>query len=140
MKLNFFRKLKLYLEYRRGLNLIKDDLYANFNARVDFISRIYTVLNLPPDSIEEPYTLRKSDIDAIAKNFIREYSSELGKYLNKNGLSELYDFYDITKVDKYSYLLIFGFALFDMKKVVIRVIIFILILFMSIVLLHIFKY
>ena len=38
------------------------------------------------------------------------------QFLDANGLYELYDFYDVEKVDKYSYLLIFGFSLFNSQK------------------------
>ena len=61
--------------------------------------------------------MRKSDIDNVAQNFVREYTSALSKFLNSNGLFELYDFYDIEKVEKYSYLVVFGFSLFNTQKV-----------------------
>jgi hypothetical protein len=131
-KLNFIKKLRLFFEYRRLLNSIRKELELNLNARVDFISRIYTVLNLPTDVIEEPYNFRKSDIDALAQNFIKQYTSDISTFLNQKGLSELYDFYDIKKVDKYSYLLIFGFSLFDSKKIAIRFIYILISLFLII--------
>ena len=115
--LNFFKKLKLFFEYRKALNIIKKDLQLNLNARVDMISRIYTVLNLPADVIEEPYNLRKSDIDALAQTFIKQYTSDIGKFLNEKGISEFVEFYEIKKVDKYSYLLVFGFSVFNSKKI-----------------------
>jgi hypothetical protein len=131
-KLNFIKKLGLFFEYRRILNSIRKELELNLNARVDFVSRIYTVLNLPTDVIEEPYNFRKSDIDALAQNFIKQYTSDISTFLNQKGLSELYDFYDIKKVDKYSYLLIFGFSLFDSKKIAIRLIYILISLFLII--------
>jgi hypothetical protein len=73
---------------------------------------MYTVINIPEDIIGEAYSIKKSDIDRISENYIKEYSSELSKFLNKNGLSELFEFYEIKKVDKYSYLVVIGFSLF----------------------------
>jgi hypothetical protein len=70
----------------------------NFNARIDNASRIYTVINIPSSLIEEPYNLRKEDIDSIAKNYIKEYSMKLSTFLNQNNLMELYDFYEVKKV------------------------------------------
>jgi hypothetical protein len=74
------------------------------------------VLNIPQDIFEEPYNIRKSDIDAIAQNFIKDFSKKVSNYLDSNGLSELYDFYDIERVDKYSYLIIIGFKFFNTQK------------------------
>lgn len=83
------------------------------NARIDRAFRIYTVINIPSELIEEPYNLRKEDIDSLAKTYLRDYSTKLSGFLNSKGLMELYDFYEITKVEKYSYLIVFGFSLFD---------------------------
>ena len=114
--ISFFKKLSLFFTYRKSIKKIERQLEREFNVRIDGASRIYTVLNIPSELIEEPYNLRKADIDALAQNFIKEYSTQLSKFLNDNGLYELYDFYDVEKVDKYSYLLIFGFSLFNSQK------------------------
>ena len=106
----------LFFTYRKALGKIKKQLERDFNVRIDKAQRIYTVLNIPSELIEEPYNLRKGDIDVLAQNFIKEYSSQLSRFLDANGLYELYDFYDVEKVDKYSYLLIFGFSLFNSQK------------------------
>lgn len=115
-KISFLKKVKLFLTYRKELRKSSKELLEAFNARVDGASRIYTVLNIKPELIEEPYNLRKEDIDKLAKNYIREYSNELSKFLNSKNLMELYDFYEVKKVEKYSYLLVFGFSLFDSAK------------------------
>jgi hypothetical protein len=114
--MNFFKKLSLFFTYRKSLLKIEKNLETQFGSRVDRAYRIYTVLNIPKELIEEPYNLRKSDIDVLAQNFIKDYSQQLSKFLDTNGLMELYDFYDIEKVEKYSYLLIFGFKLFNTQK------------------------
>lgn len=116
MKVSFFKKISLFLTYRNTLRKAKSQLLTSFGARVDGVSRIYTVVNVPESLIEEPYNIRKSDIDAIAKNFIKEYTSELSRFLDSKGLMELYDFYDVQKVGKYSYLVILGFSLFNSQK------------------------
>jgi hypothetical protein len=114
--ISLFKKISLFFTYRKAIKKIERELEREFNVRIDGASRIYTVLNVPSELIEEPYNLRKADIDALAQNFIKEYSSQLSKFLDANGLYELYDFYDVEKVDKYSYLLIFGFSLFNSQK------------------------
>lgn len=115
-KISYFRKVKLFLNYRKYLKKISVQLEQDYNARVDGALRIYTVLNVPVELIEEPYNLRKEDIDKLAKNFITEYSNKLSLFLNAKNLMEMYDFYEVKKVDKYSYLLVYGFSLFDSAK------------------------
>lgn len=115
--LSIFKKISLYFSYRKTIKEIERDLKRQFNARVDRVGRVYTVLNIPESLIEEPYNLRKNDIDNIAQSYIKEFSSQLSQFLNSKGLFELYDFYDIEKVDKYSYLIVFGFSLFNTQKV-----------------------
>ena len=111
-RLSLYKKIRLFLYYRKKLQKNKFDLSNNFNIRIDNSLRMYTVLNIPIENIEEPYNLRKSDIDNLSKNYISEYSTKLSYYLDNMGLAELYDYYDVRKVDKYSYLVIFGFSLF----------------------------
>ena len=110
--MNIFKKIKLFSEFKKTIKPLKSELEQTFNARIDKASRIYSVLNIPQESIEEPYNLRKTDIDKISENYIKEYSFHLSQFLDKNGLKELYKFYDIKKVDKYSYLVVVGFSLF----------------------------
>lgn len=98
--------------YKKSLRGVSVELENRFNLRVDDAERMYTVLNIPEEVIGEAYALKKSDIDRIADNFIRAYSQELGEFLNSNGMAELYDFYELRKVDKYSYLIVVGFSLF----------------------------
>lgn len=114
--MNIFKKIKIYRQYRDSISKIERDLSSQFNVRIDNVGRLYTVLNIPEEIFEEPYNIRKSDIDAIAQNYIRDYSSRLSNFLNQNNLIELYDFYSIEKVEKYSYLLIFGFSLMNTEK------------------------
>ena len=117
MRVSLRKKISLYFTYKKSIKKIEKDLEKQFNIRIDRVGRLYTVLNIPQDVVEEPYNLRKSDIDTLADKFIREYSIQLSKFLNENGLSELFDFYDSEKVGKYSYLLVFGYSLFNTQKV-----------------------
>ncbi len=114
--MNIFKKIITYRKYRTSISKIERELSTQFNIRIDSVGRLYTVLNIPEEIFEEPYNMRKSDIDTIAQNYIKEYSNNLSAFLNKNDLIELYDFYSIQKVEKYSYLLIFGFSLMNTEK------------------------
>ena len=115
-KISWIKKIQLFLNFRKTLKKSEKELGDKFKARIDSASRIYTVINLPPEVIEEPYNLRKEDIDKLAKSYIKDYSNILSSFLNSKNLMELYDYYDVKKVEKYSYLVIFGFSLFDSAK------------------------
>lgn len=108
---SFFRKLKLFSYYKKIVKNNKIKLERELNIRIDSAYRLYTVLNIPEELYGE-FTLKKSDIDKISESYIREYMFEVSKSLREIGLSELFESYEIKKVDKYSYLLVIGFSLF----------------------------
>lgn len=114
--ISFLKKISLFRSFKKTLNDNKYELELKFGIRIDNAYRMYTVINVPEELIGEAYSLKKSDIDRISENYIKQYSSELGTYLNSKGLNELYDFYKIDKVNKYSYLLVFGYRLFKSHR------------------------
>lgn len=111
-----FKKLKNFLFFKRTIKKNLFTLQQKFNVRIDGATRIYTVINVPEDLVGEAYSLKKADIDRISENFIRQYYVELGKELNSIGLMEMFDVYEIKKVDKYSFLLVVGFQQFRSQK------------------------
>jgi len=118
---SLFKKIKLFLFYKNQITKNGNYLLQNFNLRIDYIYRMYTVLNIPKELIEEPYNFRSSDINNISQNYISTFSDQLQNFLNSVGLRELVRIYEIKKVDKFSYLLIFGYSLFDTKKTTTRI-------------------
>jgi hypothetical protein len=115
--MKIWRNLRLFSDFRRTLIKNRVTLEGNFNIRVDKAFRMYTVLNIPVESFGDAYNLRTSDIDTISQNYLRNYIRGLSDFLNSQGLSELYDFYDpIKKVGKYSYLIVLGFKPFNTVK------------------------
>jgi hypothetical protein len=115
-KVSLRKKIQLYLTYRKTLEKNREDLFQNFTSRIDKVYRIYTVINLPKEEMEEPYNFRKRDLDIFAEKYIREYAEKIAKYLDDLGLNELYDIYEVKKVDKFSYLIVVGFKLFNTDK------------------------
>ena len=96
----------------------------NYGVKLDWVNRMYTVLNVPENYVEPPYNTRKEDIDTIAENYIKEYLANLMAFLNSKGFNELVDFAQpVYKVDKYSYLIVLGFSQLDSSKVYINSII-----------------
>lgn len=110
--ISLFRKIKLFRTYKKFISKNRNELSSKFGLRVDSAWRLYTVLNIPQELIGESYSIKKSDIDKISQSYIREYTIELSKFFDANGLKELYDYYNVDKVGRYSYLLVFGFSLF----------------------------
>lgn len=115
-RVSLYKKIKLYLQYRRVILNNIEELEKSLNLRVDGVNRLYTVINIPETLFGEPYNLRTSDIYRISEPYIAEYLKRISNYLNDKGLSELFKRYSLTKVDKYSYLLVIGFSLFDTDK------------------------
>jgi len=111
-----FKKLYLFFYYRKKLLKIQKDLKLLFNIRIDNIFRCYTVLNIPEEIFEDPYNFRRSDIESLSRPYIRDFYGKVSDFLNKNGLTELYEVYDLEKVDKFSYLLIFGYSLINTRR------------------------
>ncbi len=116
MKTSFLKKLKLFISYRKIIKSNKSEILQKFGFRIDNANRIYTVLNIPEELVGDAYSLKKSDIDTISQNFIREFVKEVSTLLNSKGLNELFDIYKVEKVDKYSYLIVIGFSLFKSNK------------------------
>ena len=114
--ISLLKKIKIFKEYKKIIKSIKDELESSFGVRIDKAWRMYSVVNIPIEDVGEPYNLKRSDIDKIAEASIKGFSSELGIFLDAKGLKELYNFYEVQKVDKYSYLLIFGFSLFKSNE------------------------
>lgn len=115
--MGLFSNFKLFRLFKKTLGTSKLELEANYGIRIDRAYRLYTVLNIPDSLFEEPYNMRKADIDKISETYIREYINKLSDFLNEKGLPEMYDFYEpIKKVEKYSYLIVIGFKPFNTTK------------------------
>ena len=108
MKNSFFKRLSLYREYKKVIKRNSSELDTRFGLRRDRANRLYTVLNIPSDNIGEAYNLKRSDIDKISEGYIKDFSLEVSKFLDSKNLKEMYEFYEVTKVEKYSYLVVFG--------------------------------
>jgi hypothetical protein len=112
--MNLFKKIKLFWTYRQITRVNKVNLESKFGLRLDRADRMYTVLNIPESIFQEPYNLRSSDIEVLSQKYVKEYISEVSKYLGEIGLGELCDFYEpIKRVEKYSFLIVLGYKPFN---------------------------
>jgi hypothetical protein len=115
-KISIIKKVKIFNSFRKSINENKFELEQKFNMRIDKANRLYTVLNIPQDMIGEPYNLKKSDIDILSEKFVKEFISSLSIFLDSKNMRELYKVYEVKKVDKFSYLIVIGFSLFQSNK------------------------
>jgi hypothetical protein len=122
-RVSIWRKLSLYRQYSKLLSENRSAL-GQLNFRVDMVDRLYTVVNVPEDLFEGVYDARKSDAIRISQTYMAEYLRNTSRALNDLGLSELYRVYDTRMVDKYSFLVVIGFSLFDTGKVALRLSVF----------------
>lgn len=107
-KLSLLKRLSLYRQYKDVIKRNSTELERVYGLRRDRANRLYTVLNIPSENIGEAYNLKKADIDKISEGYIRDYTTAVAKFLDSKDLKEMYDFYDIKKVEKYAYLIVFG--------------------------------
>lgn len=113
---SLLKKINLFRFFRKTVNENSTEIERNFGLRIDKAQRLYTVLNIPEDIIGDAFSLKKSDIDRIAENYIKEYTSEVNRYLTSKGIGELFGLYEVKKVDKYSYLVVIGYSLFKSNE------------------------
>ena len=111
-----FKKIQLFRFFKKVIKENKLELNSNFGIRVDRAYRLYTILNIPEELIGEAFSLKKSDIDRLSEPYIKEFTNELGAFLNSKGLSEMYDFYELSKEDKFSWKIVIGYKLFKSNE------------------------
>jgi vancomycin permeability regulator SanA len=114
--ISLFKKINFFKKYKKIIKDNSEELSSMFNLRIDSAYRMYTVINIPKDMIGDEYSMRTYDISNISKGYITDWGLELKKYLDSKGLSELYSYYKIEKVDKFSFLVVIGFSLFKSNE------------------------
>jgi len=131
---NLRRNIKNFKYYKNVLKSNKDILEKNYNIRIDFIWRLYTIYNIDPaeyktygedkiiyDNINSTnfQHLNKSDAllngEDIFELKIKKELSKLNTFLSSIGLTELYGISDKKRLDKYNYRIIIRFKYLDTK-------------------------
>lgn len=119
-----FKKIRLYLLYRKTLkaniSLLrekfvlnnKNESYLIKNIDIDWLCRVYTVLNFLPQTQENNYKYGYRFLDNEVKKFIIELETEL-----KNmGLFELYGLSKADQIDQDKVHIIIEFKPFNTVK------------------------
>lgn len=110
-KLRFFRvmrEISLYFEYRSQLKgeQRSSPQFEKFNLRIDWVGRLYTVINLPPEVTQSPDLPRDS-----RPAFVMEEIKPINDYLKQIKLEELITvgFEPIKGTDDDSFLVVYYF-------------------------------
>lgn len=115
--INIFKRIKFFNEYRKVIKSVEPTLEHEFNVRVDYAYRLYTVINIDKDMIGDAYYIKSSDIRRMSEPYIIQYRKELFSFLNEKGLNELFtDYADVQSVGKGSYLMIIGCSTINSVK------------------------
>ena len=134
-KVSFFKKWKLFFEYRRIVNKNRRILRDKLNLEVDWVYRPYTVLEIvvPKDDEEiygdsinrlaDRYTNTKSYID-FKDRYVRGFISDADKIFKQIGLSELIAISNIEDVEeaRNNVAVSFEFSLFSTSKMANRIV------------------
>lgn len=92
----FFSEMRTSYKFYKGANQIKDQL-NEIGVRVDWIGRLYTVLNLKDEALQQP--------ELVQQSMIFQSLSPINEVLLKNGLSD-FSFPEISKISNRSYLVV----------------------------------
>ena len=105
--ISLLMKVIHYFTFSQELDKIKNELLIKFNAKVDKISRIYTVLNIDP----------KITTPDVIDETVKDYLKKMTAFLDSKNLRELVTVYDIKSLDNENHLVVLGYALFNTKKI-----------------------
>ena len=93
---NFFTEAWFTIKYYKAVKSIKAEL-LEANLRVDWIGRIYTIVNLKDEFLNQP--------EVVQQSFVFQQLGPINKILVKYGLSND-AFPEISKISEESYLVV----------------------------------
>lgn len=93
---NFFTEAWFTIKYYKAVKSIKAEL-LEANLRVDWIGRIYTIINLKDEFLNQP--------EVVQQSFVFQQLGPINKILVKYGLSND-AFPEISKISEESYLVV----------------------------------
>lgn len=93
---NFFVEAWFTIKYYRAVKSIKAELEES-NLRVDWIGRIYTIINLKEEFLKQP--------EVVQQSYVFQQLGPINKILIKYGLSND-AFPEISKISEESYLVV----------------------------------
>jgi hypothetical protein len=110
--IKFFRKIRLFNDYRRNVIANKKYLNEKFGLEVSWIYELYTTITL----VDAPEDLKQKYGSALAEHEIKKYIESVNASLPKLGLEELVNVYEIKRLNKDNFGIAFGFSLYNNTK------------------------
>lgn len=114
--MNIFKKIKLYKIYKDSIQENVEIFKNEFKIDINNWNELYTTISFI-DAPEE--ILQKIGQDALVEIEIKNYIKNFNTYLTKMNLNELYNLYDITKLNPKEYGVTFGFSLMNNRQLII---------------------
>lgn len=106
-RIGFFKKLRLYKEYRQALAEIKNPLYE-IGYRYDWLNRAYTVLEIDEDLPKE---------EVVENEKFTTHLKMMFEVFNSQNLQEIMSF-KFDRLGEKKYLVYWHFSLLDMATIV----------------------
>ena len=105
-KLNIFQKFRFLKEYRKTIKQYKPVLEKDYNMRIDWVDRCYTVYNFGEDLQEDLQKYGYSFLD----NEVTKYVRRVQNFYREIGLFELVGYSTIDQLDENNVLIVFEYA------------------------------
>ncbi len=119
-----------YFKYLRIVRIYKNELNIKLKLRVDYIGRLYTVVNLTQKNMDDIKLYGPKVIDGVVNTYIKD----VDKYSMKIGLSELLAFGRYEIINPSNILLIFEYKDLNVPKIINRILYTLLLGIISIIL------
>jgi hypothetical protein len=72
MKLNLSKRLRYFYMYKKTLKYYKKDLKSKYNLEIDRLQRMWTVISIPKENLQDVKKYGHKYIDNEVENFIKE--------------------------------------------------------------------
>lgn len=114
--MNIFKKIKLYKIYKESLKENIEFFKKEFKLEVNNWNELYTTISFvdAPDKLTQ-----KLGKNALVEIEIKNYIKTFNTYLKQMNLNELYNLYDITKLNSKEYGITFGYSLMNNRQIII---------------------
>ena len=113
--MNIFKRIKLYKIYKESIDENIEHFQNNFKLERNNWDELYTTITF----IEAPRELvEKMGEYTIVEKEIKEYIIKFYGYLDLMNLNELYNVYDIKKLNETDYGITFGYSLMNNRQII----------------------
>jgi len=110
---NIFKRIKHFYEYKKLVKNCSTELHDNFSIRIDNIYRLYTVVNIP----DETLIYGPDHSDALTEEWLRKWLVSLDTLLVNNHLKEFIIREELTRIDNQNFLIVLRYKYLNIEKI-----------------------